>query len=157
MDNGFKCSFLPITFASSFLRKLVPKDVVIGSVGEPRIVGTRGSSLGHVDEGSQAFVVGDSDLGCLAGCVVNHVQTGNINSVDLSSVANVVDNVNGTFDFHRFSRIDTLLNESRKRGRDNTSIRGDAGANDSVPLKRQHMSPDPGNMCLTTLNTDLIQ
>nr|GFD24268.1 hypothetical protein [Tanacetum cinerariifolium] len=91
------------------------------------------------------------------GCVVNHVQTGNINSVDLSSVANVVDNVNGTFDFHRFSRIDTLLNESRKRGRDNTSIRGDAGANDSVPLKRQHMSPDPGNMCLTTPNTDLIQ
>nr|GEY61983.1 hypothetical protein [Tanacetum cinerariifolium] len=142
-------------------RKLVPKDVVIGSVEEPRIMGTRGSSLRHVDEGSQAFVVGDSDLGCLAGRVVNHIQTGNINSVDLSSVAKVVDNVNGTFDIHGFSRIDTLLNESQKRGRDNTSICGDAGANDSVPLKRQHMSldpdPDPGNLCLTTPNTDLIQ
>ncbi|GJX22504.1 hypothetical protein Tco_0226949 [Tanacetum coccineum] len=63
---------------------------------EPGIVGTRGSSLGHVGEGSQAFVVGDSHLECLAGRVVNHVQTGNVNSVDLSSVANVVDNVNGS-------------------------------------------------------------
>nr|GEX00948.1 DNA helicase [Tanacetum cinerariifolium] len=96
--------------------KLVPKNVVIGSVGEPGIVGTRGSSLRHVDEGSQAFVVVDNDLGCLVGRVVNDVQTGNINSVDVSSVANVVDNVNDTFDVYGFSQIDTLLNESRKRG-----------------------------------------
>nr|GEY53418.1 hypothetical protein [Tanacetum cinerariifolium] len=43
-------------------------------------MGTRGSSLCHVDEGSQAFIVSDNDLGCLAGLVVNDVQTGNINS-----------------------------------------------------------------------------
>nr|GEZ10643.1 hypothetical protein [Tanacetum cinerariifolium] len=44
-------------------RKLVSKNVVIGSVGESINVGTRGSSLCHVDEGSEAFVVGDNDLG----------------------------------------------------------------------------------------------
>ncbi|GKB72271.1 DNA helicase [Tanacetum coccineum] len=66
----------------------------MGNVGEPGIVGTRVSSLGHVGEMSQAFVVGDSDLECLAGGVVNHIQTGNVNSVDLSLVANVVDDVN---------------------------------------------------------------
>nr|GEW75549.1 hypothetical protein [Tanacetum cinerariifolium] len=44
-------------------RKLVSKNVVIGSVGESITVGTRGSSLCHVDEGSEAFVVEDNDLG----------------------------------------------------------------------------------------------
>ncbi|GKE71805.1 hypothetical protein Tco_1529877, partial [Tanacetum coccineum] len=48
----------------------------------------------HVGEMSQAFVVGDSDLECLAGGVINHIRTGNVNSVDLSLVANVVDDVN---------------------------------------------------------------
>ncbi|GJV28248.1 hypothetical protein Tco_1384696 [Tanacetum coccineum] len=129
----------------------------MGNVGEPGIVGTRVSSLGHVGEMSQAFVVGDGDLECLAGGVVNHIQTGNVNSVDLSLVANVVDDVNGTFDVHGFSRTDTLFNECRKRGRDNTSICGDVGGNDSVSSKRQHMSLDSGNPCLTTPDTDLIQ
>nr|GEX10158.1 hypothetical protein [Tanacetum cinerariifolium] len=110
----FKCFrffILPFTLLALYLRqvllllimktkrKLVSKNVVIGSVGEPVIVGTRGSSLCHVDEGSEAFVVKDNDLGCLAGRVVNDV-------------------------------------------RDNTCVCRDADANDNVPLKRQHMSPD---------------
>nr|GEY60339.1 DNA helicase [Tanacetum cinerariifolium] len=75
-------------------RKLVSRNVVIGSVGEPITVGTRGSSLCHVDEGSEAFVVGNNDLGCLAGRVVNDVYRFQPN-VGTSSGVHISTEING--------------------------------------------------------------
>nr|GEU76780.1 hypothetical protein [Tanacetum cinerariifolium] len=108
----------------------VPKDVVMGSMGEPRIVGTRGSCSGHVGEGSKAFVVSDSHFGCVAVDVVNGGQVRNINQAGLCSAANVVDNVNPTFDVQGFCRMvhteisGTSLNETRKRSRDTMTTCG---------------------------------
>nr|GEY54043.1 hypothetical protein [Tanacetum cinerariifolium] len=108
----------------------VPKDVVMGSMGEPGIVGTRGSCSGHVSDGSQAFVVSDSHLGCVAVGVVNGGQVRNINQAGLCSAANVVDNVNPNFDVQGFCRMvdteisGTSLNETRKRSRDTMTTCG---------------------------------
>nr|GFC52475.1 hypothetical protein [Tanacetum cinerariifolium] len=93
-------------------------------MGEPGIVGTMGFCSTHIGEGSQPFVVTDSQLGCLATGVVNGGQVGNINQVGLCSAANEVDNVTFTFDVQGFSRTKdaeisgTSLNETRKRSRD---------------------------------------
>nr|GEV23184.1 uncharacterized protein [Tanacetum cinerariifolium] len=104
-------------------RKLVPKDVVMGSIGEPGTVGTRGSSLHYVGEGGQPLFVGDSRMNCPSG-----QQAINMGHAHLSSAGNAVDNVNHVLHIHGFSQVDdtealgTLLNQTRKQSHDSGQV-----------------------------------
>nr|GEW19043.1 helitron helicase-like domain-containing protein [Tanacetum cinerariifolium] len=162
-------TLLPTYFRAVFLfiimktkRKLVPKDVVMGNIGEPRIVATRDSCLGHVGEGSQSFLAADSDLGCLVGGCFNGGQAGNISQVGLCFPINMVDNVNPTLHVHGFSRTDdaevsgTQLNETQKRNRDRTTTSGNVDRSDRSLSKRQHISVDHGNPYLATLDANFV-
>nr|GEU32878.1 DNA helicase [Tanacetum cinerariifolium] len=106
-------------------------------MGEPGIVGTRGSCSGQVGEG-------------------------NINQAGLCSAANVVDNVNPTFDVQGFCRMvdteisGTSLNETRKRSRDTMTTCGNVDGSGCSSSRRQRMSIDYDNPYLTATEADFV-
>ncbi|GJS10691.1 DNA helicase [Tanacetum coccineum] len=150
----------------------------MGNIGEPRIVATRDSCLGHVGEGSQSFVAIDSHLGCLVGGCFDGGQARNISLVGLCSPANVADNVNPTLHVHGFSQMDdvevsvsllsilfsiemyiflgTPLNETRKWNRDSMTTSGNVDGSDRSLSKRQHICVDHSNPYLATPDANFM-
>ncbi|GKC58357.1 DNA helicase, partial [Tanacetum coccineum] len=114
-------------------RKLVPKDVVMGNIEDMGIVDIRASCLGHVGEGSQPFVVSDSQLGCLSGDALSGVQLGTMNTEGFCSVTDMI---------------------GQKRDRDSTPICGNVDGNGCSSSKRQHVSIGCDNRSFTSSNID---
>nr|GEW20504.1 DNA helicase [Tanacetum cinerariifolium] len=116
-------------------RKLVPKYVVMGNVGEPKIMGVMGSCVSHVGEGSRPSVPSGSQLECLVGRVVDGRHMGNINDAGLYSAGNVIDDVGCSFHVdelirtHGLQTLGTSLNDTRKQSRHTTTVLANTDGN----------------------------
>nr|GEY48949.1 DNA helicase [Tanacetum cinerariifolium] len=138
-------------------RKLVPKDVVMGNVGEPQIVGVTGSCVSHVGEGSRPSVPAGSQLECLVGRVVDGRDMGNINDVGLCSASNVIDDVGCSFHVDEFigtRGLQTLVASSsanRKRTRDvmSKTTTSNVGSSSSSTRRRLHSGRHSANTCVS--------
>ncbi|GKC56904.1 DNA helicase [Tanacetum coccineum] len=119
---------------------LLPKYVLTGAIGKTGVVDTRRSWLGHVGEGRQRSIPGDSHLDHLAAGVVGAVQSGTISSEGFRSVANTVGGI--------------PVYANRKRSRDSVPVCDNANGNDCSSSKRRVLSGGHDNQCLTTPNID---
>nr|GEV99219.1 DNA helicase [Tanacetum cinerariifolium] len=134
-------------------RKLMPKDVVMGNVGEPKIVGVTGSCVSHVGEGSRPSVPAGSQLECLVGRVVDGRHMGNINDVGLCSAGNLIDDVGCSFHVDEFigtRGLQTLVASSsanRKRTRDvmSKTTTSNVGSSSSSTRRRLHSGRHSAN------------
>nr|GEU53686.1 DNA helicase [Tanacetum cinerariifolium] len=127
-------------------RKLVPKDVVMGNVGEPKIVGVMGSCVSHVGEGSQPSVHAGSQLKCLVGRVVDGRHMENINDAGLCSAGNVIDDVGCSFHADEFigtrglQTLDASSSANQKRTKDvmSRTTTSNVGSSSSSTRRRLH-------------------
>nr|GEV80105.1 DNA helicase [Tanacetum cinerariifolium] len=118
-------------------RKLVPKDVVMGNVGELKIVGITGSCVSHVGEGSRPSIPTGSQLECLVGRVVDGRHIGNINDAGLCSAG-------------------TSLNDTQKRSRHTTTVLANTDGNGCSSSKSRRTSVDHTVSHLGTSNAVFV-
>nr|GEV39210.1 DNA helicase [Tanacetum cinerariifolium] len=143
-------------------RKLVPKDVVMGNVGEPKILGVTSSCVSHVGEGSRPSVPVGSQLECLVGRVVDGRHMGNINDAGLCSAGNVIDDVGCSFHVDEFigtrglQTLGTSLNDTRKRSRHTTTVLANTDGNGCSSSKSRHTSVDHTVSHLRTSNAVFV-